>query len=140
MVLLGLITGATPDGRKANTPLSRGVSPSEFVESDSPLDVIHSLKHIDFTQYADSFIAEITLPQMKQSEKNRMILTAIMLAFLEAGGSSIQFNLIDRDLLLDAQKHPELHPNLLVRVCGYSAAFIHLNNETQCEIISRAIR
>lgn len=137
---LGLITGATPDGRLANTSLSRGVSPSEFVESESPLDIIHSLRHIDFTQYADSFIAEITLPQMEQSEQNRIVLTAIMKVFLEAGGSSIQFNLIDRNLLLDARKHPELHPNLLVRVCGYSASFVHLNEETQCEIISRAIR
>ena len=77
---------------------------------------------------------------MEATEQNRTILTAIMLAFLEAGGSSIQFNLIDRSLLLDARKHPELHPNLLVRVCGYSAAFIHLSEETQCEIISRAIR
>lgn len=137
---LGLITGATPDGRRANTPLSRGVSPSEFVKSDSPLDIIHSLRHIDFTQYADSFITEITLPPMEPSEQNRTILTAIMLAFLDAGGSSIQFNLIDRGLLLDAKKHPEQHPNLLVRVCGYSAAFIHLNEETQSEIIARAIR
>lgn len=137
---LGLITGATPDGRKANTPLSRGISPSEFVEIESPLDIIHSLHHIDFSQFADSFIAEITLPQMEQSEQNRTILTAIMLVFLDAGGSSIQFNLIDRSLLLDAQKNPERHPNLLVRVCGYSAAFIHLNEETQSEIISRAIR
>lgn len=136
----GSITGATPDGRMAATPFSRGVSPSEFVESDSPLDIIHSLQHIDFTQYADSFIAEITLPQLEQTDKNRMILTAIILAFLDAGGSSIQFNLIDRNLLLDAQAHPELHSNLLVRVCGYSAAFIHLSEAVQREIISRAIR
>lgn len=53
--------------------------------------------------------------------------------------SSIQFNLIDHDLLLDAQRHPERHSNLLVRVCGYSAAFIYLNEETQREIIARAI-
>jgi len=137
---LGLIIGATPDGRMANTPLSRGVSPSEFVESSSPLDIIHSLKHIDFTKYVDSFVTEITLPQMENNEQNLSILTAIILAFLDAGGSSIQFNLIDRSLLLDAKAHPELHPNLLVRVCGYSAAFIHLSEQTQNEIISRAIR
>ncbi len=137
---LGALTGATPDGRKAGMPLSRGVSPSEFAECDSPLDIIHSLNHIDFTQYADSFITEITLPQLEQSEQGRIILTAIILAFLEAGGSSIQFNLTDRNLLLDAQAHPEQHPNLLVRVCGYSAAFVHLNETVQREIISRAIR
>lgn len=137
---LGLIIGATPDGRSANTPLSRGVSPSEFVESGSPLDIIHSLRHIDFTKFADSFIAEITLPQLEESEQSRTILTAIMQAFLDAGGSSIQFNLINRDLLLDAMRHPEQHKNLIVRVCGYSAAFIYLSEETQREVVSRAIR
>lgn len=137
---LGLIIGATPDGRSANTPLSRGVSPSEFVESGSPLDIIHSLRHIDFTKFADSFIAEITLPQLEDNEQSRTILTAIMQAFLDAGGSSIQFNLINRDLLLDAMHHPEQHKNLIVRVCGYSAAFIYLNEETQREVVSRAIR
>lgn len=137
---LGLITGATPDGRPANTPLSRGVSPSEFIELSSPLDIIHSLRHIDFTQYADSFIAELTLPPMEQSSQNRTVLTSIMIAFLNAGGSSLQFNTFSRNELLDAQKHPELHPNLLVRVCGYSAAFVHLNEETQLEILSRAVR
>ncbi len=136
----GSITGATPDGRPAGTPLSRGVSPSEFVECDSPLDIIHSLRHIDFTQYVDSFVAEITLPQLEPNEQGRTVLTAIILAFLEAGGSSIQFNLTDRNLLLDAQAHPEQHANLLVRVCGYSAAFIHLHEDIQREIISRAVR
>ena len=137
---LGLITGATPDGRLASTPLSRGVSPSEFVRLDSPLDIIHSLRHIDFTEYADSFIAEITLPQLEPTEQNRIILTSIMLEFLNAGGSSLQFNMLSHDQLLDARKHPEQHPNLLVRVCGYSAAFVHLNEETQLEVLSRAIR
>ena len=137
---LGLIIGATPDGRSANTPLSRGVSPSEFVESSSPLDIIHSLRCIDFTKFADSFIAEITLPQLEANDQSRTVLTAIMQAFLDAGGSSIQFNLINRDLLLDAMRHPQQHKNLFVRVCGYSAAFIYLNEETQREVVSRSIR
>jgi len=137
---MGLMTGATPDGRLANTPLSRGISPSEFVECDSPLDIIHSLKHIDFTQYAESFIADLNLPQMDQSERSRTILTSIILAFLEAGGSSLQFNLTDHAALLDARQHPEQHPNLLVRVCGYSSAFIYLHPIIQDEIIDRAVR
>lgn len=137
---LGLITGATPDGRAANTPLSRGVSPSEFILTDSPLDVIHSLKCIDFTQYADSFIAEITLPRMEDHENGIQVLTSIIDAFLDAEGSSLQFNLIDRDMLLEAQKNPENHQSLMVRVCGYSAAFVFLNVDTQQEIMNRAIR
>ena len=137
---LGKRTGATPDGRRAGMPLSRGVSPNEFIQLDSPLDIIHSLKKIDFTRFADSFIAEITLPSMPDTPENRQILTAIMEEFLAAEGSSIQFNLVDQAQLLEARKHPQDHPNLLVRVCGYSAAFIHLSEDTQLEILSRAVR
>lgn len=137
---MGLKTGATPDGRLAHTPLSRGVSPSEFVETDSPLDIIHSLECIDFTRFADSFIAEITLPHLENCERSRNILTAIIRAFLEAGGSSIQFNLVNHSMLLEAKAHPEQHRDLLVRVCGYSAAFVHLSGEVQDEILRRAVR
>ena len=137
---LGLKTGATPDGRRANTPLSRGVSPSEFVKTDSPLDVIHSLFPIDFTEFAESFITEITLPEMENTEENRKLLTSIIEVFLEAGGSSLQFNLLNKSLLQEARQHPDQYKNLLVRVCGYSAAFVYLNRETQDEIIRRAVR
>ena len=137
---MGLGIGATPDGRRANTPLSRGVSPSEFIMTESPLDLIHSLKPIDFTRFADSFITELTLPEIEDEEKGVQILVSVMKGFLDAEGSSLQFNLIDRNMLLDAQKHPEQHKNLIVRVCGYSAVFVHLDAQTQAEIVARATR
>ena len=137
---LGWKIGATPDGRLANTPLSRGVSPSEFIKTDSVLDLVHSMKPIDFTGYADSFCTEVTLPKLPNDEQGKQILTAVMEGFLDAEGSSLQFNLLSRDTLIDAQKHPEKHQNLMVRVCGFSAAFTALNRGTQDEIINRAIR
>ena len=137
---LGQKLGATPDGRLAGFALSRGVSPSEFIETESPLNIIHSLRDIDFTRYADSFITEITLPQMENNEQNKQILTAIILAFLDVEGSSMQFNLIEQELLLAAKREPEKHKNLLVRVCGYSAAFVTLAEDVQDEIIRRAVR
>jgi formate C-acetyltransferase len=137
---LGSLTGATPDGRLAGKPLSRGVSPSEFIATDSPLDLIHSLKAIDFTKYADSFCAELTLPPMDNTAENAGILTSVIRAFLDAEGSSLQFNLIDRNALLDARIHPDDHRNLFVRVCGYSAVFVYLSPATQNEILERAIR
>ncbi len=137
---LGLITGATPDGRSAGAPLARGVSPSEFIPTDSPLDVIHSLEHIDFTRFAESCVAEITLPRMENAGQGKAVLLAIMQAFLAAGGSSLQFNLIDRATLLAAKAAPEQHRSLSVRVCGFSALFIYLDEVTQDEVISRAIR
>lgn len=137
---LGVGLGATPDGRTANTPLSRGVSPSEFVLTESPLDVIHSLKYIDFTRFADSFMTELTLPEIEDEEQGVKVLTAIIEGFLDAEGSSLQFNLMEKSTLIEAQKHPEQHKNVIVRVCGYSAVFVHLNAQTQDEIIARAIR
>ncbi len=137
---LGERLGATPDGRLAGMPLSRGASPSEFIETDSPLNLIRSLEKVDFTAYADSFCAELTLPRLENTEENRKILTAIIEAFLEAGGSSLQINLLDREMLKEAQKYPERYKNLTVRVCGYSAVFIYLGKNIQDEVISRAIR
>lgn len=137
--LLGELTGATPDGRRSGIPLSRGCAPSEFIEGQSPLDIISSLGSIDFTNYADSFCAEITLPRMVPDVAAN-VFQAIMQAFLEQGGSSLQFNMLDREMLLDAQQHPEQHANIVVRVCGYSAVFIYLNKQQQDEVIQRAIR
>lgn len=139
---LGVKTGATPDGRAANTSLSRGVSPSEFVKTDSPLDVINSLKAIDFTKYADSFIAEITLPVIENNEKNIAVFVSLVKGFLEAEGSSIQFNIVDKNLLIEAKNNPlkELYQNLYVRVCGYSAQFVGLSEDSKNHIIQRAVR
>ena len=137
---LGAKTGATPDGRKAGVPLSRGVSPSEFVQTDSPVSLLLSLQDIDFTEYADSFCAELTLPKLPEGEKGIEILTAIIKVFLQVGGSSLQMNLLNKDVLLEAKKNPELHKNVCVRVCGYSALFVTLGEKVQDEVIARAIR
>ena len=137
---LGSLIGATPDGRLAGEALSRGVSPSEFVATSSPLDVIHSLTNIDFTQYADSFITELTLPRLPNDEQGMNILLAVIRGFLQAEGSSVQFNLQDPEMLRAAQNEPEKYGNLSVRVCGFSAIFTTLDKETQDGIIQRALR
>lgn len=136
---LGTLTGATPDGRLAGEPLSRGVSPSEFI-SASPLDLISSLGPIDFAAYGESFCAELTLPNLSPSPENINNLVAIIEAFLQMEGSSLQFNLLSREELLDARRNPSAHPNLTVRVCGYSAKFTSLAPDVQDDILSRAIR
>jgi pyruvate-formate lyase len=136
---LGHKLGATPDGRRAHSPLSRGASPSEFVKVDNPVNIIYSLGSIDFTDYADSFCAELTLPHMNK-ELGTNVITALIESFLEMKGSSLQFNILNRDILLEAQKNPTEHADIIVRVCGYSASFVYLSRETQDEIIARAIR
>lgn len=137
---LGKLTGATPDGRRAGQTLARGASPSEFIPTESPLDLVHSLKEIDFTKFADSLCAEVTLPVMEDTEKAVQTLTAVIEGFLEAEGSSLQFNMLDQKTLIEAKKHPEQHGNLYVRVCGFSALFTCLEEDVQDEIIERYIR
>ncbi|MBR4941395.1 MAG: hypothetical protein IKZ19_05295, partial [Clostridia bacterium] len=136
---LGVRCPATPDGRLSGEYLSRGCSPSETTEVGSPLDIIASLKAIDFTNYAESVCAEITLPQLS-GERGKTALAALIAGFLENGGSSMQFNLVDRELLIDAKNHPEHHGDIIVRVCGYSAVFVALDCERQDEMIARSIR
>lgn len=136
---LGKKTIATPDGRKAYTPLSRGCSPSEFIKLENPASVIKSLHAIDFTDFADSFCCEITLQNMDE-EKNINVISALIKIFLQNKGSSLQFNLFDKEKLRKAQKNPDEHRDICVRVCGYSAVFVTLEKEIQDEIITRAIR
>ena len=136
---LGKACGATPDGRKSGEYLSKGCSPSEFVEVGSPLDVMRSLGKLDLTNYAESVCAEITLPKLK-GEEGKTAFRALAASFIENGGSSLQFNLVDKNLLMEAQRHPEHHGDIIVRVCGYSAVFVALDEERQNEMISRAVR
>lgn len=136
---LGAKTMATPDGRRAGAALSRGCSPSEFVETATPVDILHSVANIDFTRYADSFCAEITLPQMP-ADRAVQIITALIETFLAVKGSSMQLNLLNREELLEAQARPDEHKNLCVRVCGYSAVFVTLGRDVQDEVVKRAIR
>ena len=120
--------------------LSRGISPSEFIGGISPTDLINSIRSIDFTEFAESFVTELTLPTLREDENSVRILISLIRAFLDAKGSSLQFNTLNTEDLLAARQNPENHKSLYVRVCGYSAAFVTLSEQTQNEIILRAVR
>ena len=94
---------------------------------------------VDINLLNDSFCTEITLPQLP-ADRAQPLIAALIASFIAAGGSSLQFNLIDRDLLVEAQKAPDEHRDVCVRVCGYSAVFVTLCDEIQDEIVSRAVR
>lgn len=136
---LGKGTPATPDGRPAAFPISRGASPSEIISGVTPTDILRSAARYDFTDFTDSFALEITLPPL-DGESGLQILTAMVEEFLENGGSTLQFNLLDIDLLREAQKNPDAHRDIIVRVCGYSYYFVLLSKEIQDEVIHRMVR
>lgn len=125
---------ATPDGRHDGEYFSQGLTPSRLKKIASVTDVITSMKALDASTMASNNVINIILPS------NRMTLE-ICEAFLRTLADSavmcLQLNCVTKEQLLDAQKHPEEYPDLIVRVCGFSARFTSLSPEWQKEVLSR---
>ncbi len=131
-------TGATPDGRKAGMTLSRGMNPSEFVETNV-MELIHSMELMDLSKFPQSAVMYFEMP-LSLADRNSRIFADIIKYFIANGGNTFDFDVVDSESLKDAQIHPERHQNLVVRVCGYSAKFVTLDKEMQNEVINRALR
>lgn len=137
-VLYGKDIGAMPTGRLAKTPLADGVSPRAGVDTNGPTAAANSVAKLDHslasngTLYNQKFI-----PSALAGDNGLKNFTALIRGYFERGGLHIQFNVIDRETLLDAQKHPEKYKDLVVRVAGYSAHFVKLAKDVQDNLISR---
>lgn len=130
---------STPDGRKKNTALSRGVNPSESTEHIDMATLLDAVKYLDFTDYPGGGVMYMDLPVMRNDPKYSMF-SSVIRTFVENKGCTMDFNVVDRKVLEAAQRDPENHKNIVVRVCGYSAYFHSLNREMQDEVISRVQR
>jgi len=139
-MFLGAVTWASPDGRRAGEPLSDSVAPSHFAPALGP-----TATHRSVTKAIDSLRTPngITFNQ-KMSEGSLLTPREIskwadlVRTFIEAGGQSVQYSVVNREALVDAQAHPERYQDLIVRVGGYSARFVDLSKEVQDTIIARA--
>ena len=136
-VYFGSVTGATADGRKAFTPLSEGISPSQGVDSQGPTSVIKSASKIDHLRTGGTLLNQKFSPQFFEDEDSYNCLTALIRSYFSLDGHHIQFNVVNAETLRDAQKHPELYRDLIVRVAGYSDYFNDLGEDLQNEIILR---
>lgn len=127
-------TLATPDGRYHGDYFSQGLTPSRLKKIPSATSVINSLATLDKTTMATGNVVNIILPS------NKIDLAACE-GFLRATANSaimsLQLNCVSKAQLLDAQKHPEKYPHLIVRVCGFSARFTSLSPEWQQEVLTR---
>jgi trans-4-hydroxy-L-proline dehydratase len=134
----GMKTGATPDGRKAGEYLSPGMSPSPLAlyHNLSVGQVLSAIEPLDLTDYPVVAVLDVKLPAA-QGGIPMTAVASVLHRFLAAGGSVLQTNVVDQELLLDARIHPERHPDLLVRVSGYSSYFTRLDEAIQDEIIAR---
>lgn len=136
---LGVRTGATPDGRNAGEHLSAGMSPSllGLGRSCTAGQVLDAIEPLDLTLYPVVAVLDVRMPACRQTPGD--VLTPVIRRFVAAGGSVLQINCVDTDTLLDARAHPSRHPDLVVRISGYSAYFNTLSAALQDEIIERTI-
>lgn len=135
----GSVVKATPDGRKAGTPLAEGSSPSSGTDILGPTAVLASVGKLPAQEIFGGVLLNQKLsPGSLKTEADRQRLEAMLRTFFDDyKGWHIQYNLVSREVLLDAKKHPEKHRDLVVRVAGYSAYFNDLNADQQDDIIAR---
>ena len=135
----GTGTCATPDGRKWGEPLAEGCSPSHAMDRHGPTSVFKSLSKLRTDQiFGGVLLNQKVTPALLEREEDRMKLQLLIRTFFDVlHGWHVQYNVVSRETLLDAQKHPEKHQDLIVRVAGYSAFFNVLSPQTQDDIIAR---
>ena len=135
----GYGTMATPDGRKAKTPLAEGSSPAHAMDTHGPTAVFKSVSKLPTIEITGgSLLNQKVTPSMLASEENKQKLEMMIRTFFNRlHGYHVQYNVVDKATLLDAQVHPENHQDLIVRVAGYSAFFNVLSKATQDDIIAR---
>ena len=135
----GMGTMATPDGRHAHEPLAEGCSPAHNADKQGPTAVFKSISKLPTDKITGGVLLnQKVTPTMLAREENKQKLEMMLRTFFNRlHGYHVQFNVVDRATLLDAQAHPERHKDLIVRVAGYSAFFNVLSKATQDDIIDR---
>ncbi len=136
-VYFGSVTGATPDGRRAGTPLSEGISPVQSADRRGPTAVLKSASKMDHARTGGTLLNQKFTPQLLQGDDALEKLVHLIRTYFRLDGHHIQFNVVDAATLRAAQQNPELHRNLIVRVAGYSDYFCDLGKDLQDEIIAR---
>ena len=137
-VPLGGQTGATPDGRYAHTPVADGVSPSAGKDVKGPTAAATSVSRLDhFIVSNGTLFNQKFHPSALAGREGLEKFVALIRGYFDQKGMHMQFNVVDRETLLDAQKHPEKYKHLVVRVAGYSALFTTLSRSLQDDIIRR---
>ena len=132
------VTGATPDGRRARTPLSEGISPVQGADRQGPTAVLRSAAKMDHVRTGGTLLNQKFTPRLLEEEKGIDSLAHLVRTYFKLGGHHIQFNVVDAATLRAAQTHPENHRDLIVRVAGYSDYFCDLGRALQDEIIARS--
>ena len=135
---MGTMVGATPDGRQAGAALADGVSPVSGRDQRGPTAAIKSVAKLDHQIASNgTLLNQKYHPSALKDERGLRNLMAVTETLFTGGGFHVQYNVVSRDTLLDAQKNPENYRDLVVRVAGYSAFFTALDPALQNDIITR---
>ncbi len=134
----GKEVGATPDGRRAFTPLSDAASPYFGRDMNGPTALLNSVAKPDYQRVLTGSVINMKFePSFFQGAGGTKVFTTLMKAFVQKRVPELQFNFTGNELLLEAQKNPENHRDLVVRVSGFSQYFVHLDKEVQDDVIRR---
>lgn len=135
----GLSTMATPDGRHAREPLAEGCSPAHAMDKNGPTAVFKTVSKLPTHEITGGVLLnqKVTPAMLSTPENTKKLEMIIRTFFNRLEGYHVQYNVVDKATLLDAQAHPERHKDLIVRVAGYSAFFNVLSKATQDDIIGR---
>ncbi|WLD75680.1 glycyl radical protein [Mogibacterium neglectum] len=136
-VYFGDVILATPNGRKAHKPVSEGISPEKAADVNGPTAVIKSCAKMDHLATSGTLLNQKFTPDVVTGEEGLAHMADLVRSYFAMDGHHIQFNIIDRATLIEAQKNPEEYKDLIVRVAGYSDFFRNLDKPLQDEIINR---
>ena len=136
-VYFGEVMMASANGRLAHVPVSEGISPEKGADVNGPTAVIKSCAKMDHLMTGGTLLNQKFTPSVVAGEEGLNQMASLIRSYFNMDGHHIQFNVIDRQTLLNAQKYPEEYKDLIVRVAGYSDHFRNLSKALQDEIINR---
>lgn len=136
-IWFGDLSGATPDGRRAGTPLSEGISPVQGMDRCGPTAVVQSMARLDHARCLGTLLNLRFHPSALTGEEGIRKFAGLVRTYFKLGGHHMQFNVLSTEQLRTAQENPEENQDLIVRVAGYSDYFVRLSKDLQDEIISR---
>lgn len=136
-VYFGSVMGASANGRKAHVPVSEGISPEKGADLNGPTAVVKSAAKMDHLRTGGTLLNQKFTPSVVEGEKGLDNMASLVRSYFTMDGHHIQFNVVDKKVLLEAQKNPDEYRDLIVRVAGYSDYFNNLDKVLQDEIIER---